>query len=170
MNSSLQFIIYSIVFGLLATAIFDLLGIARLVLFETPPPKYGLVGRWISYMADGQFIHESIKQAAPRPRELALGWFIHYLVGITYGVLFLKIVGPGWQSSPAVVPALVFGLVTLLAPFLIMQPCMGSGIAASLMPDPTAARVGSLINHCCFGLALYLSGTVLQLYGMKFEG
>ena len=49
-----------------------------------------------------------------------------------------------------------------MAPFLLMQPCMGAGIAASRTPHPASARVHSLINHAVFGLGLYLFGWALQ--------
>jgi hypothetical protein len=43
------------------------------------------------------------------------------------------------------------------APFFLMQPGMGAGIAASRTPRPAAARLHSLINHAVFGLGLYLA-------------
>ncbi|MEW6332336.1 MAG: DUF2938 family protein, partial [Pseudomonadota bacterium] len=41
------------------------------------------------------------------------------------------------------------------APFLVMQPGMGAGIAARRTPRPAAARVQSLVTHAIFGLGLY---------------
>ena len=49
---------------------------------------------------------------------------------------------------------LAFGLVTVAAPFLLMQPALGVGIAASKTPNPTAARLRSLMTHAAFGLDL----------------
>jgi Protein of unknown function (DUF2938) len=54
-------------------------------------------------------------------------------------------------------PALLFGLGTVLFPYLIMQPAYGLGIAASKTPNPTAARLKSLMSHGIFGLGLYLT-------------
>ncbi|MFM4830667.1 hypothetical protein D3C87_798680 [compost metagenome] len=54
------------------------------------------------------------------------------------------------------------GIGTVVAPFLLMQPCMGAGIAASRTPYPASVRLHSLITHGVFGLGLYLSGWALQ--------
>ena len=50
------------------------------------------------------------------------------------------------------------------APFLLMQPGMGAGIAASRTPRPAIARVHSLLNHLAFGAGLYLSALLLQAF------
>ena len=49
------------------------------------------------------------------------------------------------------------------APYLIMQPGLGMGIAASKTPKPNVARLRSLVNHTVFGLGLYLSALGLSL-------
>jgi hypothetical protein len=43
------------------------------------------------------------------------------------------------------------------APFLLMQPALGAGIAAAKTPNPTAARLRSLMTHAVFGLGLYFA-------------
>jgi Protein of unknown function (DUF2938) len=49
------------------------------------------------------------------------------------------------------------------APFLLMQPGMGAGIAASRTPRPAAARLHSLVTHGIFGLGLYAAGWATSL-------
>ena len=61
-------------------------------------------------------------------------------------------------------PALLVGIGTVVAPFLLMQPGMGAGVAASRTPRPAAARVQSLVTHAIFGLGLYASGWVVRLH------
>jgi hypothetical protein len=61
---------------------------------------------------------------------------------------------------------LIVGLGSVAAPFLLMQPGMGAGIAASRTPRPTAARLRSLVTHGIFGLGLYATGWVTCLLGM----
>ena len=51
----------------------------------------------------------------------------------------------------------------MAAPFLIMQPGMGAGIAASRTPRPAAARMQSLVTHGVFGLGLYVAGWIVRL-------
>jgi hypothetical protein len=55
---------------------------------------------------------------------------------------------------------LLVGIGTVAAPFLLMQPGMGAGMAASRTPAPNAARLQSLLTHAVFGLGLYLGGWV----------
>jgi Protein of unknown function (DUF2938) len=44
----------------------------------------------------------------------------------------------------------------VLVPYLIMQPSFGLGIAASRTPNPTQARLRSLVAHTAFGIGLYV--------------
>lgn len=48
----------------------------------------------------------------------------------------------------------------LFAQFLLMQPGMGAGIAASRTAAPNTARWQSLLTHGVFGTGLYLGGWV----------
>jgi hypothetical protein len=59
------------------------------------------------------------------------GWIAHYMTGILFAVTFIALAGTSWLQHPALVPAIIFGMVTVLAPFFIMQPSLGLGIAAS---------------------------------------
>jgi hypothetical protein len=56
-----------------------------------------------------------------------------------------------------VLPALFYGIGTVVFPFFIMQPSFGLGIAASRAPNPRHARLKSLATHTVFGLGLYVS-------------
>lgn len=53
-------------------------------------------------------------------------------------------------------PALLFGVITVLVPFLVMQPSLGLGIASSKAPNPAQARIKSLMTDTVFGFGLYL--------------
>jgi hypothetical protein len=50
------------------------------------------------------------------------------------------------------------GLTTLAAPWLLMQPAFGMGLAASKTPNPHKARLGSLRAHATYGAGLWLGG------------
>lgn len=153
----------TIMIGSGATAVIDGWSLLRRQLFGTALPDYGLVGRWLGHMPRGRFRHASIKQAAPVRAEGLLGWGAHYGIGIAFAALLLGITGPGWLQAPTLAPALLTGLATVAAPFLLMQPGMGAGIAASRTPRPNAARLQSLVTHAVFGLGLYVSARMLQL-------
>ncbi len=148
--------------GMGATAVMDLWGIIRSTLFSIAPANYGLVGRWLAHMTQGKFRHESIAAARPVRGEVYLGWMAHYLTGIAFAALLIGIYGHQWLHQPTLGPALMIGIITLAAPFLLMQPGMGAGIAAARSSHPAKARLQSLITHLVFGLGLYLSGCLLH--------
>ncbi|HWH73862.1 MAG TPA: DUF2938 family protein, partial [Methylibium sp.] len=105
--------------------------------------------------------HPAIARSAPIRGELVLGWLTHYGVGIAYAALFLSILGLDWAVRPALLPALGFGLATVAAPWLVMQPAMGAGIAAAKTPSPRSNRLRSLANHAVFGGGLYLTALAM---------
>ncbi|HYD88134.1 MAG TPA: DUF2938 domain-containing protein [Vitreimonas sp.] len=146
----------AIVIGAGATAFMDLASVVRARL-GAPSPDYGLVGRWLAHAARGRKSHEAIAQAAPVAGEALIGWGAHYLIGVGYAALLL-LAFPGWADQPRFMPAMLIGVGTVLAPFLIMQPGMGAGFFASRTPDPSVARQRSLITHALFGLGLYCAG------------
>ncbi|RZJ03252.1 MAG: DUF2938 family protein, partial [Haliea sp.] len=53
------------------------------------------------------------------------------------------------------------GLLTVAAPWLLMQPAMGAGIASCRTPAPMKNRIRSLVNHAVFGLGLYLAAVLV---------
>lgn len=141
--------------GIGATALTDLWALVRKSLFGVPPPDFGLVGRWLAHMPRGRFRHASMHDAAPMPAERWLGWTAHYLIGIAFAAMLPAFFGTSWLQQPTLAPALGIGLVTVAAPYLLMQPGMGAGIAASRMPRPNVSRLHSLVTHAVFGLGLY---------------
>jgi hypothetical protein len=48
-------------------------------------------------------------------------------------------------------------VATVAAPFFLMQPGMGAGIAGARTPRPIATRMHSLTMHAMFGLGMYVS-------------
>lgn len=147
-----------LIIGLIATAITDLWSVIRGTLFGIPPPDFGLVGRWIGHMRGGRFRHDSIKAAAPVRQERLIGWIAHYVIGIGFAAILVAIRGRGWIEAPTLLPALIVGVATIAAPFLLMHPGMGLGMAASRTPNPGAARFHSLVTHSVFGLGLFAGG------------
>jgi hypothetical protein len=149
--------------GVGATAVMDLWGLARKPLLGIAPPNYALVGRWFAHMTRGRFRHESIAASAPVRGEHIIGWAAHYLTGIAFAALLISIRGPAWVQQPTIGPALAVGIGAVAAPFFLMQPGMGAGIAASRTPRPNSARLQSLITHVVFGLGLYTAAQVVHL-------
>nr|AIA10833.1 protein of unknown function (DUF2938) [uncultured bacterium] len=124
--------------------------------FGIPSANYCLVGRWFSHMPEGTFTHASIASASHKRFECTVGWIVHYVIGALYAVVLVTLVSGNWLAQPTLLPALLFGVGTVLVPFLVMQPSFGLGIAASRTPNPTQARLRSLMAHTAFGVGLYV--------------
>ena len=158
MRTAMYYLVNTLLTGAGATALLDLWTIARKRLLGTAAPNYGLVGRWLGHMRRGRFRHASIAAAPPVHGERLIGWGAHYLIGIAFAGLLLGVWGLAWIQQPRIGPALAVGIGSVAAPFLVMQPAMGAGIAASRTPHPAAARLQSLATHTVFGLGLYAAG------------
>jgi hypothetical protein len=120
-------------------------------------------------MPQGRFVHPRIAAATPVRGERALGWVTHYAIGVAFAAAMIAVVGVGWLSRPTPAPALIFGLASVAAPFLIMQPAFGLGVAAARSPKPWAARGRSLTNHVAFGAGLYVSGVLTAAFLSSVE-
>lgn len=149
--------------GIGATIAMDLASLVRRRLFATPLPNFAMVGRWVLHLARGRFRHEGITKSSAVRGEGAIGWLTHYATGIVFAALLGATVGSDWFEHPEFGPALITGVVTVLVPFLVMQPAMGLGLAASRTPRPSAARLQSLFNHAIFGLGLYAAALLFNL-------
>ena len=150
----------AVLIGVGATLVMDLWALLLKRLFGAPSLDYAMVGRWIGHLPRGRLTHPGIARSAPVAGERAIGWIAHYAIGIGFALLLLAIWGPAWAARPTLPPALIVGIATVAAPFLILQPGMGAGIAASRTPKPGVARLRSLMAHASFGVGLYLAGWV----------
>ena len=133
----------------------DLSGVMRSKLLGQPSADYALVGRWLAHMPRGVFVHRTIGTSPPVRGEAIIGWGAHYLTGIGFAFVLLLLFGGAWAQHPALLPALTVGIGSVAAPFLLMQPGMGQGVAARNTSKPWAARARSLVTHLSFGLGLY---------------
>jgi hypothetical protein len=158
-----EFMVRSATIGIGATLVVDLWALVRQHVLGGPAANYRLVGRWIGHLPRGWIRHAAIAASPPVRGEVAIGWATHYLTGIVFAAALLSAAGIEWAREPTVTPALIFGVASVAAPFLIMQPAMGAGIAASRTPRPGQARLQSIITHVIFGLGLFLSAWLLSL-------
>ena len=146
--------------GMGATAVMDA-GLLILQRLGVPTLNFALIGRWAGHWRHGTWKHEAIAKAARVRGELALGWLVHYATGIGFAGLLAALVGMDWVQQPTLLPALGVGLATVAAPWFLMQPAMGAGIASSRTAAPAQNRLRSLANHSVFGFGLYLAAVVI---------
>jgi hypothetical protein len=163
--NGLNFILQVFLVGAIATAALDVWQLLVKVTFGVPATNWALVGRWFCHIPRGKLIHNGITNTEPVPGEAILGWIAHYAVGLIYAAIYLSAVWFVLDAGPTLTSALVFGAVTVFAPWLLLQPGMGLGVFARRAPKPRVARVHSLSSHVAFGAGLYLAfstfGTVL---------
>lgn len=162
MTATLDFLAFGVVIGIGGAVSMDAWSFVLRRGFDIPTLDYALLGRWIGHFPRGRFRHARIAYAQPVAGERLLGWTAHYVIGVTFAWLLLALWGLDWVRTPTIWPALVVGLGTIVAPWFVMQPAMGAGIAASRTPDPRAARLRNLGTHLVYGVGLFASAVVLS--------
>lgn len=166
MSQELEIGLRAVLIGVGATVVLDAWNGFLKRFFGVPSLNLSLLGRWFGHFPKGRFLHDNIAEASPIPGERLIGWSAHYAIGISWAALLLAIWGLDWARHPTLLPALIVGLGTLMAPFFMMQPGMGLGIAASKASRPNVARLKSVVSHAIYGIGLYgsalLSAWLLQ--------
>jgi hypothetical protein len=151
-----------VLMGILATAGQDLCAAVLSRVFRLPTGDLALVGRWLGHLPKGVLNHHSISESAVIPHERLVGWLAHYLLGIAFGVTYLSIILFLLHRDPTIASAVIFGLASLIMPWLIVQPSMGAGLFASRAPKPGLARSVTLTLHVAFGVSLYATWLLIQ--------
>lgn len=113
-------------------------------------------------MLNGQFVHQNIIESSPLKYEESIGWVFHYFigagVGLTYPLFYL-----GFNVSMPVnhlIPGLLWGLATVLFPWLTNFPAFGWGFFGVGAPEGTKPLIAPAIAHSCFGLGMGLVFTM----------
>ncbi|MFO0931671.1 MAG: DUF2938 domain-containing protein [Planctomycetota bacterium] len=162
MSLSLDVVLRAAAIGVGANVMMDLWNLALRRVAGVRSLDFALLGRWILHMPSGTFAHGNIGKAAPRKGERVVGWAAHDAIRVTFAVGFVAIVSAAWLARPTVLPALLYGVATVVFPYFLMQPALGLGIAAAKTPQPAQARLKSLGTHAVFGLGLWLCALVLR--------
>jgi hypothetical protein len=155
-------VLIGIVIGIGATLVMDLWNLFLKRTFSMQSLNYCLLGRWLSHMPSGTFRHASIGAARQKPFECTVGWIAHYSIGVTLALVFVVLVSSEWLARPTLLPVLSYGLGTVVFPLFVLQPSLGLGVASSRAPNPTQARLKSLMTHSVFGVGLYVSGLAVR--------
>lgn len=147
--------------GALATLLTDAWAWARQRVFGVARPDWARVGRWLAHLPRGRLVLGAA--SAPVPGERALGWIAHYAIGVCFAALLVAACGAPWLRAPTLLPALAFGVASVAAPALLLQPGLGLGLFARRAKRPAQVRLQSLATHLIFGLGLYLAARWFSL-------
>jgi hypothetical protein len=156
MRIQADYVLGAILIGIGASLVMDLWNLFLKRAFGIPSLNYCLLGRWLRHMPGGSIRHASITAAPQKPYECTVGWIAHYTIGVVFALVFVALTAGDWLARPTLLPALLFGIGTVVFPFFILQPSLGLGIAASRTPNPAQARLKSLATHTVFGVGLYV--------------
>jgi len=156
MSIGASHLLAAVLIGLGATLVMDLWNLLLKRGFGIPSLDYCLLGRWVRHLPEGRLRHASIRAAAPKPHECTVGWVAHYTIGVGLAVGLVVLTSGEWLVRPTLLPALLYGIATVVFPFFLLQPSLGLGVASSRTPNPTQARLKSLATHVIFGLGLYV--------------
>ena len=155
---------YAVAIGVGGSAAIDLWsGILRRG-FHVPTLDYALLGRWLGHMRQRKFFHERIGRSPSVAHERSIGWAAHYGIGIGFAVVLLALWGIDWARSPTIVPPMVVGIASVAAPWFVMQPAFGLGIAGRKSPNPWPGRFRNLGTHTAYGLGLFLTAWIVARF------
>ena len=149
-----------IVAGIFATIVLDIWQRVLRATTGIPVTNWGIVGRWFGHMPRGRFVHAAIAEVEPIAGELAIGWIMHYLIGVLYGVVYVGLIVVVLSGTPTLLNGFLFGLASVVIPWFLMQPALGLGAMGSKTPNPNIPRYSALAAHCIYGVALYAGSTL----------
>ena len=150
------FVVQACFAGVFATVVLDLWQRLVHATIGIPPANWAFIGRWFGYLPRGRFVHRPIAATVALPGELALGWTLHYLIGIAYGFAYLGLMVFGLDRPPTLLNGLAFGAASVVIPWFILQPGLGIGVMGRLAPDPRVPFFMALTSHVLYGAALYV--------------
>ena len=141
--------------GIFATLFMD---ITAKILYKLkivrPTIEANIPGRWVLYMLKGKFIHKDIRQTPALKNEKLAALISHYLIGIILiGIyIFLETKIPAIRTQ--IWMPIIFGVTTVLLPWLWLYPGIGDGFLASKSEKQTDQIIFSIINHLNFGIGM----------------
>ncbi len=150
-----SFILQACAAGIFATVVLDVWQRVLFAVSGIAPANWALIGRWFAHLPRGRVIHRPIGDSAAVPGELALGWVMHYLVGLAYGFVYVGLMVYGLDRPPSLLNGAVFGAASVVIPWFILQPGLGIGVMGRLAPNPWVPRLNALSSHILYGVALF---------------
>ncbi len=164
MAGPVELLAYGIAIGVGGSACIDLWSLILRRGFRVPTLDYAFLGRWLGHMRQGQFFHERIGHSPAVAHERSIGWVAHYGIGIGFAFVLLATWGTDWARSPTILPPMFVGIASVAAPWFVMQPAFGLGVAGAKSPNPWPGRLRNLGTHTAYGLGLFLTAFVIARF------
>ena len=155
-------LLHILIAGVIATAILDLWQQVFRLLFGLPITDWGMIGRWVGHFKDGQFVHKNIGAAPPIPNETAIGWIVHYVVGVGYAVVYFGLMWLVFRMPPDLLSALIFAALSVSVTWFVMEPILGAGVMAAHVPGRCRVLAQDFTSHLSLGVGLYLGDLVAR--------
>ena len=156
----MSLVVEMVVSGVVATLFMDVWQRIVLPPLGVPPGNWGLVGRWFVSAGQGRLFPGPAVALPAARNEVAIGWIGHYAVGIVYGVVYVAVIRFWLGLEPGPVNGLVFGILSVVVPWLFFMPAMGNGVLGSRTPNPAKACLLAFLAHGVFGLGLGVGALV----------
>lgn len=87
---------------------------------------------------------------------IALGWVIHFMIGIFWAGIYAFFFKDLVSINPSV-KGILFALIPWLLMQVLIMPMMGMGVFSSLTPEPIKMLIGTMMGHLIYGLILGLT-------------
>lgn len=145
----------TILVGLLATATFDLLYLV-IYLVNGSIVDWTMLGRISAYfITKGEFIAFEWASMPPVYYENAIGWCVHYSVGVVYAFFYVYFILKQFKYPNKVWKSISFLLVMTVFPFFVLDPLSGSGILDLKTVHPVINILLTFCVHSFYGLFLW---------------
>ena len=126
-----------------------------------PPVNWSVTGRWFLMVFSGQPYVPGIGTAPSLPHELLAGHVAYYTIAVVFAGVYLGLLKLT-KREPTLWNGLAFGWVTMVFPFFVQMPLMGSGVLASATATPGLIIGRTLVHHSSFGLGLALGAMAMR--------
>ena len=101
--------------------------------------------------------------------ESAVGWGFHYFTGVTVALTYpaVLLAFTGAVPNNNLIPGLIWGLATVLLPWLVLFPGFGWGFFGIRSPRNVRSLLSPSIEHSIYGLGVGLVLTITsQLWSL----
>ena len=143
-----------ILIGIGSCVIFDLWQRIYQRFTSIPPSNWAIVGRWfIGLISNGRLMANQLSEEPEEKHETTVGWIVHYGVGIFYAYVFAVLV-QFQLVKPTIIDGFIFGVASVVVPWLFFMPALGIGILANRAPNPRLECALALMMHSIFGLSV----------------